>query len=216
MEANLPQQRPALRNRSVLLHEGALDRMRQGQRAHPARPAGASFRRTGARGLQPRGQAGSVRASPRYSGGAAGSVDQAVILHGARVAQGPDAAVELDLEIRNGKIHALRKPSKSARGMDLAGHLILPGLINAHDHLEFNLYPRLGRGPYPNSGAWARDVYHPDESPIREQLAIPKETRLLWGGLKNLLSGVTTVCHHNPRDQPVFDRHFPAPGVHAF
>ena len=139
-----------------------------------------------------------------------------MILHGARVAQGPGEAVELDVEIRNGKIHALRKPSKSARGMDLTGHLILPGLINAHDHLEFNLYPRLGRGPYPNAGAWARDVYRPGESPIREQLAIPKNTRLLWGGLTNLLSGVTTVCHHNPREQPVFDRDFPVRVVRQF
>jgi len=60
--------------------------------------------------------------------------------------------------------------------MDLAGHLILPGLINAHDHLEFNLYPRLGRGPYPNAGSLGRVTsYHPRESPIREQLAIPKK-----------------------------------------
>ena len=46
-----------------------------------------------------------------------------------------------------------------------AGHVMMPGLINAHDHLEFNLYPRLGRGPYPNAGAWARDIYHPERSP---------------------------------------------------
>jgi cytosine/adenosine deaminase-related metal-dependent hydrolase len=135
------------------------------------------------------------------------------------VAQGPEQAVALDIEIRNGRIHALREPSKPAKGvraLDLVGHLILPGLINAHDHLEFNLYPRLGRGPYPNAGAWSRDVYRPDESPVREQLAIPKNTRLLWGGLKNLLSGATTVCHHNPREQPVFDRNFPVRVVKQF
>jgi cytosine/adenosine deaminase-related metal-dependent hydrolase len=75
--------------------------------------------------------------------------------------------------------------------------LILPGLINAHDHLEFNLFPRLGKGPYPNATAWARDIFHPRHSPVKEQLAIPKTLRLLWGGMKNLLSGVTTVAHHN-------------------
>jgi len=135
-----------------------------------------------------------------------------MILRGARVALGPEEAEALDIEIGNGKIRAMRSPSKPPKGadvLDLGGHLILPGLINAHDHLEFNLYPRLGRGPYPNAGAWALDVYRPHESPVSEQLAIPKNTRLLWGGLKNLVSGVTTVCHHNPRQQPVFDRNFP-------
>src|SRR5262249_49549037 len=46
--------------------------------------------------------------------------------------------------------------------------------------------------------------------------AIPKSARLLWGGLKNLLSGVTTVCHHNPREQPVFERNFPVRVVKRF
>src|SRR5205085_8860792 len=124
----------------------------------------------------------------------AGSMDTAMILHGARVALGPDRAEKLDIEIRNGKIQSIGEPRKGREVLDLTGQLILPGLINAHDHLEFNLYPRLGRGPYPNAGAWSRNVYRPDESPIREQLAISKSTRLVWGGLKNLLNGVTTVC----------------------
>ena len=135
-----------------------------------------------------------------------------MILRGARVALGPEEAAALDLETCGEKIQAIResaKPPKGAEMLDLGGHLVLPGLINAHDHLEFNLYPRLGRGPYPNAGAWARDIYKPTKSPIAEHLRVPKDTRLLWGGLKNLLSGVTTVCHHNPREEPVFDRNFP-------
>ena len=92
--------------------------------------------------------------------------------------------------------------------LDLEGLFLLPGLINAHDHLDFALFPRLGRGPYPNATAWAKDIYHPATSPIAEHLQIPMPVRLLWGGLRNLLAGVTTVSHHNPYD-PTFDENFP-------
>ncbi len=133
------------------------------------------------------------------------------ILEGARVAHGPHKAERLDLEIRSGRIAAIEPcigVRSAIRRIDLHGCLILPGLINAHDHLEFNLFPRLGRGPYPNAGAWARDIHHPDRSPVREHLRVPKAARLRWGAVKNLLSGVTTVCHHNPYHPRVFSRDF--------
>ena len=93
--------------------------------------------------------------------------------------------------------------------LDLSGYVVMPGLINAHDHLEFNLFPRLGRGLYANATEWARDIHHPDRPPAREHLRVPKPVRLWWGGLKNLLSGVTTVCHHNPWEPAVFGPDFP-------
>jgi MoaA/NifB/PqqE/SkfB family radical SAM enzyme len=100
--------------------------------------------------------------------------------------------------------------------LDLSGHLVMPGLINAHDHLAFNLFPLLGHGPYPNAGEWARDIYHPGRSPIREHLRVPTPVRLWWGALKNLLSGVTTVCHHNPYEREVFGADFPVRVVRRF
>lgn len=92
--------------------------------------------------------------------------------------------------------------------LDLGNLTIFPGLINAHDHLEFALFPRLGRGPYPNFRHWANDIHRTGANVIEEQLALPKHLRLLWGGLRNLLAGVTTVSHHNPYES-LFDENFP-------
>ena len=56
----------------------------------------------------------------------------------------------------------------------------------------------------------------PDRSPVKEHLAVPKAVRLAWGGLKNLLSGVTTVAHHNPYEAAVFENGFPVRVVKRF
>jgi cytosine/adenosine deaminase-related metal-dependent hydrolase len=133
-------------------------------------------------------------------------------LTGARVALGPRKSEFANLEIRAGRIAAIGSPAASARTsgqLDLSGCLVLPGLINSHDHLEFSLFPRLGGGPYANAGDWARDIYRPDQPPLLEILRIPLAARLTWGGINNLLSGVTTVCHHNRYYSKVFSREFP-------
>lgn len=128
-----------------------------------------------------------------------------MILRGGRVATDADRAERRDIAISRGRI------TTSARGpeIDVTGHMILPGLINAHDHLSFNLFPRLGRPPYANATDWARDIYKPDESPVREHRAVPRPVRLAWGGLKNLISGVTTVAHHDPDPRRSFGTRFP-------
>jgi cytosine/adenosine deaminase-related metal-dependent hydrolase len=136
-------------------------------------------------------------------------MEQAVRLTGARVALEARHAEYMELAIRRGRILPFDSAAADGLRYDLTGHLLLPGLINVHDHLEFNLFPRLGRGPWGNASDWAAAVYHPEDTPLKEHLRVPKKARLLWGGIKNLLSGATTVAHHNPWDAKVFGRSFP-------
>jgi cytosine/adenosine deaminase-related metal-dependent hydrolase len=139
-------------------------------------------------------------------------------VRGARLAFGANESALTSTSIEDGRIAAIGVASDALREdaagdaagvLDLTGYLVLPGLINAHDHLEFALFPRLGNRRYRNFAEWADDIHRPDASPVRELRAVPKETRLWWGGVRNLLAGVTTVCHHNPYQPEVFERDFP-------
>jgi cytosine/adenosine deaminase-related metal-dependent hydrolase len=95
--------------------------------------------------------------------------------------------------------------------VDLDGAFVLPGLINAHDHLELNHYGRLKRKDrYENARAWIDDLRPAlqNDPAIRENTRYPLSARLFIGALKNLLAGVTTVAHHNPRYREI-GRRFP-------
>jgi cytosine/adenosine deaminase-related metal-dependent hydrolase len=93
------------------------------------------------------------------------------------------------------------RPRPGDAVVDLDGAFVLPGLINAHDHLELNHYGRLtGRERYDNASQWIEDMRPrlSGDAAIREARAHPLVDRLFIGALKNLLSGVTFVAHHNP------------------
>jgi cytosine/adenosine deaminase-related metal-dependent hydrolase len=84
---------------------------------------------------------------------------------------------------------------------DLQGGVVLPGLINAHEHLELNHYGRLkSRDRYLNASEWIADLRPrlSEDPAIRDARAHPLIERLFIGALKNLLAGVTTIAHHNP------------------
>ncbi len=103
------------------------------------------------------------------------------------------------------------EPSSKDMVVDLNGAYLFPGLINAHDHLEFNHYGRIKfRERYNNASEWVGDMngqLASDQALVKGR-SIPLKDRLFIGGMKNLLSGVTTVAHHNPFYKGL-SRHFP-------
>lgn len=74
--------------------------------------------------------------------------------------------------------------------------IAFPGLINSHDHLDFNSFPPLRNGIYQHYTAWGRDIHCKNKTIISQVLNIPQPLRTQWGIYKNLLNGVTTVVNH--------------------
>jgi cytosine/adenosine deaminase-related metal-dependent hydrolase len=85
--------------------------------------------------------------------------------------------------------------------VDLHGDRLLPGLINAHDHLHLNTLPPLeATGHWRHAREWVSQVNlrRRTDPAFESRVAVALDERLLIGGVKNLLSGVTTVAHHDP------------------
>lgn len=110
------------------------------------------------------------------------------------------------VDVENGRI------ASTAGAADLTLSLgeaeVRPGLVNAHDHLHRNHLPRLGTPPYASVYEWGEDLHERFLPELEGRHAIPHESALLFGALKNLLGGVTTVVHHDPWES-AFERDFP-------
>jgi cytosine/adenosine deaminase-related metal-dependent hydrolase len=121
----------------------------------------------------------------------------------AAIVQG-DSGVRAPLPIRMGRIGTA--VATRAYPIDLRDHLIFPGLINAHDHLQLNAVPPLARNvTFANSYAWIGAFQaHFEEPDVIAALQVPKSLRLRHGALKNLLAGTTCVAHHDAW-HPAFD-----------
>ena len=138
-----------------------------------------------------------------------------VRVKGSRIGFGPHASAFADLAVSQGSVISIesrpfeQSHESMAQSLDLSGYLLLPGLINSHDHLEFGLFPNLGRGGYRNAAEWAADIQQNDAAMIAQHLRVPKRVRCWWGAIRNLLCGATTVCHHNPLLAEFSDPDFP-------
>jgi cytosine/adenosine deaminase-related metal-dependent hydrolase len=133
---------------------------------------------------------------------------QALHLRGAHVWNG-DTTVNRDIYIENGRF--VDHLPNHAQTIDLQGHTIFPALVNAHDHLELNHYPRSKfRAVYGNAHHWGEDMstrlYNEPFASLRQY---PLRDQLFIGGLKNLLCGATTVIHHNPPHKFLWHRDYP-------
>jgi hypothetical protein len=120
------------------------------------------------------------------------------------------------LHAANGTVHIHRghiveKPVAGSVDIDLRAYRVRSGWVNAHDHLELNHYPRTKfRDQYPNAHEWGEDVDHRLKDGLYANLRVYSIwDRCFIGGLKNLLSGVTTVAHHGPLYKPLQRRDFP-------
>ncbi|MGC1359629.1 MAG: amidohydrolase family protein [Silvibacterium sp.] len=138
----------------------------------------------------------------------------ALQLANARIGTGPttwrDGAVSID----DARIATIRDHANvTAQALNLQDYVLLPGLINSHEHLEFGLFPKLGRPAgapsYRNSTEWAKEIHQVHSGIIEQYRQIPKKTQLWWGAIRNILCGVTTVCHHNPLHEDLTRSDFP-------
>lgn len=117
------------------------------------------------------------------------------------------------LRILGPRIEALGAAAQPGdRVIDLNGDRLLPGLINAHDHLQLNSLPCLEYDShYRNVRQWVNDINtrRRSDPAFEASVTVSRETRLAVGGIKNLLSGVTTVAHHDPLYSFLSNPHFP-------
>lgn len=82
-------------------------------------------------------------------------------------------------------------------------HLVFPSLTNAHDHLEFNLFPTLVERYFSDYIEWGEWLHKNQWETINRVLKVPLEQRIRFGLLKNLLNGFGGVVHHGLHQQSV-------------
>ncbi|WDF53806.1 amidohydrolase family protein [Mucilaginibacter sp. KACC 22063] len=80
--------------------------------------------------------------------------------------------------------------------IDLDGAVAVPGFINSHDHLDFNLFPRFTGPTYADYVEWGEYIHQHYRAEINDVLKVPPHLRTQWGIYKNLLAGATTVVNH--------------------
>jgi cytosine/adenosine deaminase-related metal-dependent hydrolase len=142
-------------------------------------------------------------------------------LGGVNMRSGGDGAIGT-LRVAGARIAAVGIGIRAEPGdsiVDLDGDRLLPGLINAHDHLQLNSLPRPGFDRhYRHVREWISDVdaRRRSDPEFEAGVAVARDERLLIGGVKNLLSGVTTVAHHDRLYPFLSGTHYPTRVVREY
>ncbi|MCL1833957.1 MAG: amidohydrolase family protein [Leptospirales bacterium] len=118
----------------------------------------------------------------------------------------PDKTTEkANILIEDGRISLVSNKDIAGNISINAGGIISAGLINSHDHLLGNYYPKVGNGPYENWLPWDNDL---KSAPVyQERQQIENRDLYLLAAYRNLISGVTTVSDHIPHfvAEPFYD-----------
>jgi cytosine/adenosine deaminase-related metal-dependent hydrolase len=129
--------------------------------------------------------------------------------------------IPVNIAIKGDKIGAVTESvitDASSLQLNFKNAFIFPGLINSHDHLDFNLFPQLGDRVYNNYTEWGKHLHQNYKDEIAQVLKIPVALRLRWGLFKNLLCGVTTVVNHGEpsgTDNALINAYEKAQSIHS-
>ena len=113
------------------------------------------------------------------------------------------------LDIENSKFKSFNsKPLNKKNLLDLSDYIVSPALVDAHDHLFGNYYPKVGRGDgsYNNWLEWDNDLK--SSAVYKERAKIPPFDIYILGCYKHILSGCVTVNDHMPHkiNDPFLDK----------
>lgn len=114
----------------------------------------------------------------------------------------PGTSAMQHLQVENEKINIIADNEKAFHEnpgelrIEFENAIAFPGLINSHDHLDFNLFPKMGNRIYNNYVEWGNDIHIQNKKTIDAVIKIPLHLRIQWGLYKNLLNGITTVVNH--------------------
>ncbi len=131
-----------------------------------------------------------------------------------------DTGLPTNIFVKGEKIEALGRGRDYPGGLQLhfQNAIAIPGLINSHDHLDFNCFSPLGKTIYNNYTEWGKHIHDSFKENMRAVLKIPQTLRTQWGMYKNLISVVTTVVNHGARlkiDQPLINIYQKTQNLHS-